>query len=641
MKTHNQESSVHDMQNVIMEKLHLESSLINVLLEHTQDHIYFKDLESRFVRVSRSIAEKAGFNDPAELTGKTDHDLFDREHAGQAWRDEQKIIRTGIPLINVEEYEIWAGGQENWVRTSKMPWVNEKDEIIGTLGISHNITESKKREVELKASEERFRRLVQNMGEGIVIVDEEESFLYANPAAEKIFGVQPGKMAGQYLKDFIGPEEIEKVSRETDRRKKGEISTYDLTITRPDQESRSILVTAAPNYNEESQSLDVIGIFRDITEELQLRQEIRESEEFLDNITDAAKVAMVAIDHRGKVIFWNLSAEVLFGYKKEEIMGLNFHDILAPAEYHDAHKKVFAQFLKTGKGNIVGKSLELLALHKSGNKFPVELSLSALKVADQWKAVAIIRDITLRKINQNKLEEVIKTKNKFFSIIAHDLKDPISTLVGFSDLLLKTSGTRNAEETEEMITHINKIALHGLNLLENLLEWSRSQTGKIKYEPTLFNITQMVDEVINLHLDTALKKEIELKRGGAADQVIFADRKMIHTVVRNLVSNALKFTRPGGTVRIGWKDPGNNFEFCISDTGVGIPAENLGKLFIVTENISTHGTENEKGTGLGLLLCKEFVEKNGGKIWVRSEPGSGSEFYFSIPKNIPNHERAR
>ncbi|MFH0755992.1 MAG: PAS domain S-box protein [Bacteroidota bacterium] len=641
MKPQHQESSVVDRQNVILERLYLEGSLINALLEHTQDHIYFKDLESRFVRVSRSMAEKAGLNDPAELTGKTDHDLFAREHAFQAWEDEQNIIRTGIPLINVEEYEIWAGGQENWVRTSKMPWVNEMGEIIGTMGISHNISESKKREDELRRSEERFRRLVENLGEGIVIADEQEQFLFANPAAEKIFGVQPGKMAGKNLKDFIGPQETEKVSRETGRRKKGEISTYDLKITRPDQESRYIHVTAAPNYNEENQYTDAIGIFRDITEELQLRQEIRESEEFLNNITGAAKDAMVVIDHRGNVIFWNRAAEGMFGYEKAEIMDRDFHDIMAPAEYHDAHKKGFAQFLKSGKGNAVGKSLELFALHKSGNNFPVELSLSALKVADHWNAVGIIRDITERKKNQNRLEELVKTKNKFFSIIAHDLKDPISTLAGFSDLLLKTSGTRDAEETEEMITHINKIALHGLNLLENLLEWSRSQTGRITYEPALFNIAQMVDEVVDLHLDTAYKKGIELKREGAADHEIFADRKMIHTVLRNLVSNALKFTRTGGSVHIGWKDSGKEFEFCISDTGVGIPAENLGKLFIIAENTSTHGTENERGTGLGLLLCKEFVEKNAGRIWVRSEPGNGSEFYFSIPKNNSNYEKER
>jgi two-component system sensor histidine kinase/response regulator len=250
-----------------------------------------------------------------------------------------------------------------------------------------------------------------------------------------------------------------------------------------------------------------------------------------------------------------------------------------------------------------------------------------------WRSRRIIEEQNRKLLGlNNELGEVVKTKNKFFSIIAHDLKDPISTLVGFSDLLLKTSGTRDEIETQEMITHINRIALHSLNLLENLLEWSRSQTGRIKYEPSLFNIAQMVDEVIDLHINTANNKAIQLKCNGPKDQEIFADRKMIHTVIRNLVSNALKFTCAGGTVNIRWKDSCNEFEFCISDTGVGIPAKTLGKLFILAENVSTNGTDNERGTGLGLLLCKEFVEKNGGRIWVRSEPGNGSEFYFSIPE---------
>jgi two-component system sensor histidine kinase/response regulator len=237
----------------------------------------------------------------------------------------------------------------------------------------------------------------------------------------------------------------------------------------------------------------------------------------------------------------------------------------------------------------------------------------------------------LHKLNIQ-LEETIASKDKFFSIIAHDLKSPFSTLIGFSDLLLKTFDDREPEEIKKLLKHINDSSQLGFNLLNNLLEWSRSQTGQIKYEPVLFDFAQLVDEVIDLHSGTAEKKKIKLDGSGLAIGEVNADRKMIYTVLRNLVSNALKFTQPGGEIRISGKDTGDEFEISVSDSGVGIPANNLDKLFSISENISTKGTDNETGTGLGLLLCKEFVEKNGGKIRVQSVVGNGSEFLFTIPK---------
>jgi len=230
------------------------------------------------------------------------------------------------------------------------------------------------------------------------------------------------------------------------------------------------------------------------------------------------------------------------------------------------------------------------------------------------------------------LRETIASKDKFFSIIAHDLKAPFNTLIGFSDLLLKTFDEREPEDIKKLIKHINNSSIHGFNLLNNLLEWSRSQIGKIKYEPVLFNFEQLVGEVIDLHFETAGKKSINLDSSSISIGDVMADRKMINTVLRNLVSNAIKFTEPGGEVRIKGKDLGNEFEISVSDSGVGIPEENLPKLFSISENYSTNGTDNESGTGLGLLLCKEFVEKSGGKIRVSSEPGLGSEFFFTIPK---------
>ncbi len=383
-------------------------------------------------------------------------------------------------------------------------------------------------------------------------------------------------------------------------------------------------MTAQPEVTEQ-EFLPQVLIVDDIPENLQVLGNILNDNQIDFSYANSGQEALDSVaSSKPDLILLDVSMPGMNGYEVCDKLKLHNDTKNIPVIFLTARidKEDLLEGFKRGgvdyitKPFVPGELIARLRIH-------LELRHSRIIIEEQNKR--------LKGLN-NELGEVVKTKNKFFSIIAHDLKDPISTLVGFSDLLLKTSGTRNEEETQEMINHINKIALHGLNLLDNLLEWSRSQTGKIKYEPTLFNIAQMVDEVIDFHIDTANKKAIEIKCNARMDQEIFADRKMIHTVVRNLVSNALKFTRTGGAVRIVWKDTGNEFEFCVSDTGVGIPAENLGKLFSIAEHVSTHGTDNERGTGLGLLLCKEFVEKNGGRIWVRSEPGNGSEFYFVIPK---------
>ena len=257
-------------------------------------------------------------------------------------------------------------------------------------------------------------------------------------------------------------------------------------------------------------------------------------------------------------------------------------------------------------------------------KSHLELSIS--------KQIITAQNDKLNRLNIE-LREAITTKDKFFSIIAHDLKEPFHTLIGFSNLLLGTFDNRKPEDNKRLIGYINESSLHGFDLLNNLLEWSRAQVGSLKFNPARINPSYMVDELLSLLSATAEKKEIHMTSVISADCTIFADEKMIQAVIRNLVSNALKFTEPGGEVRIGSRDLGDEIEITVSDTGLGIPEEHLSKLFSISENYSTAGTDKERGTGLGLLLCKEFVEKNGGRIRVKSEPGKGSEFSFTTPNS--------
>lgn len=230
------------------------------------------------------------------------------------------------------------------------------------------------------------------------------------------------------------------------------------------------------------------------------------------------------------------------------------------------------------------------------------------------------------------LNELNATKDKFFSIIAHDLKNPISNFRDITKVLVENQDSFSKSEISEYLSMLNNSADSLFGLLENLLEWSRSQRGIIKYEPVHLDFTYLANNVISLSLPLAQAKKIELYSTVPEHFIIDADVNMINTVLRNLVSNAIKFTDENGRIEISATDHEHYSEFSVSDSGVGISQENLKKLFHIAENFSTLGTSNEKGTGIGLILCKEFVDKHGGRIWAESEYGVGTKFSFTIPK---------
>jgi signal transduction histidine kinase len=222
-------------------------------------------------------------------------------------------------------------------------------------------------------------------------------------------------------------------------------------------------------------------------------------------------------------------------------------------------------------------------------------------------------------------------KDKFFSIIAHDLKNPIGNILGFSDLLEQQVSKSGSEETKYISGAIKESAIQTHHLLDNLLEWAISQTGKVHYEPEKINLHDFIVEESDYYRHFAERKQIHLNTEGVRKIIVWADKNMLRTVVRNLITNAIKYTYQGGDIFITTQQFSSMAEVSVIDTGVGIPLPVMEKLFIFDGKITTRGTGNEKGTGLGLVLCKEFVEKNKGRIHVKSEPGKGTTFSFTLP----------
>jgi signal transduction histidine kinase len=236
---------------------------------------------------------------------------------------------------------------------------------------------------------------------------------------------------------------------------------------------------------------------------------------------------------------------------------------------------------------------------------------------------------------RDQLHELNVTKDKFFSIIGHDLRNPFSALIGLTKLLVTEFENFPKDQIKELLESIYKSSENTYNLLGNLLEWARSQTGKIQWNPEDVELNQVARSAVELLSRNAHQKNIRLQNEINGKTMVTVDKNMLHTVFRNLISNAIKFTPDEGVVTICSQETDNFIETRVSDTGVGIAEKDIEKLFRIDTHFSRSGTKDEQGTGLGLILCKEFLIKNGGNIWAESQEGKGSSFIFTLPTAGP------
>ena len=230
--------------------------------------------------------------------------------------------------------------------------------------------------------------------------------------------------------------------------------------------------------------------------------------------------------------------------------------------------------------------------------------------------------------NNKKLEYLNSTKDRFFSIIAHDLRNPFYAIKGFGELLLRNYSKLSEDKITKYLGLIASSAAHGSELLENLLQWSRSQSGSIVFMPEKRSLRALVEDIVGLLEGDALRKNISIHQNISPELEVVADANMLQTIFRNLISNAIKFTPENGTIHIDTETKLKEVLISIKDSGVGINPATIPLLFKIDTIVSTPGTAKETGTGLGLVLCKEFVEKHGGRIWVESSVNEGSTFFL-------------
>ncbi len=269
-----------------------------------------------------------------------------------------------------------------------------------------------------------------------------------------------------------------------------------------------------------------------------------------------------------------------------------------------------------------------------GNLLLVLFSGLTISVLLYFLAAGLInaraRSQQINLLNQE-LQKTNADKDRFISILGHDLRNPFNSMLGLLDILTDDEEDLDEKQTSEFLLSTRDVARNTYKMLEDLLEWGRFQTGRISFEPLPFSVKETCDDVIKQVAAQARNKNVTISYIGGKDVMVFADQKMLHTIMRNLLSNAVKFSHPGGEITVSTVSQPDKTIVSVSDKGVGIEPEVIKKLFVISEIVTTKGTEGEKGSGLGLILCKEFVEMHGGTIWVESEPGKGSRFSFTMP----------
>jgi PAS domain S-box-containing protein len=369
-------------------------------------------------------------------------------------------------------------------------------------------------------------------------------------------------------------------------------------------------------------------------------QEIFSNQQTMSLILDHLPLLISYLDTDLRYRYANKTYEKWMGLSMQEIFGKPVKDIVVKNTY-DALLQVIPKALQ-GKIVRFNTSREMNGKEKSLHVVLVPHMGENRLVKGFFSIVGDITQLQKRekkiRMQKDKLEELNATKDKFLSIIAHDLKNPFNALLGFSELLHLDYETLDDLQKREIINLLYKNSQNTYKLLENLLEWARSQSGAIEYSPTLTNIKNLVDENLNLLQSVAVPKSIHLKSSVSEGINVNTDADLVKTVIRNLVSNAIKFTNENGEVVVSAKlvstfDGKDILEISVADTGIGISPENQRKLFMLDKNYSIKGTNGELGTGLGLILCKEFVEKCGGKIWVESIVAKGSRFCFTLPND--------
>ena len=661
------------------------------LVKNAPTAIYEIDfMKRKFTSVNDSMCKLSGYSreellsrDPTDLLMDDSKKLFLARISGFS---EGELSDENV------EYEVKAkdGRIIDAVLNMKFNY-NNQGIPVGALVVGHDITERKKADLKLKESEDRFRTIAESLTVMISICRIEDfSLSFINDPFEKKFGLNRGDLSDKKLSDiFYYPDD--KMYLNDILKVKGFIENMEIRVTKRDGTPFWIMLSLKKiNFMNEpcylAASIDITETKNAQEELLKLNRTLnansKSSQAMMhakDELSYLNKVCQIIIEDCGYNMVWIGYAEndkqksvrpvAFYGFDQGYIdqMEITWDDTprgrgptgtaIRTGNYSLCRNMLtdpaFEPWKKAAIERGYSSSL-VLPLKSDGKTFGAisiysnetdqfsesEINLLTELANDLSYGISFIRlteaereATRIIKESESKLKDLVATKDKFFNIVAHDLKNPFTSLLGASELLYENISQMSTANVRKLALILNDSAKGGYAILQNLLDWSRSETGLLKFNPERLNLKMLIDENIeNLQLQVT-NKEINLMSVLKEDLFILADKNMLNTVLRNLMSNAVKYTYKNGTILVKASQNPEEIIITVKDSGIGIQKEKVDTLFRIDNSISLPGTEKEQGTGLGLKLCKEFTERMGGRIWVESDFGQGSEFKFTIPVN--------
>ncbi|MDP4278289.1 MAG: PAS domain S-box protein, partial [Bacteroidota bacterium] len=622
------------------EKLSLSELKYRTIVNSTTEAILIFDLlTERCIEVNQAAVDMYGYTKDEFASMNIDSfSLFDDTYTRTLFFENIRLASDGSPIT----FE-WEGKRRNnqmfWKESSLSKAIIDSKERL--IAIDRDIDERKKIMQALSQSEERHRLMFEVADEGIYIA-QDYKIDYFNPKMLKFSGYTEQELKEMGFLQLVHPDYRDVVLQNYQRRLMGERveQNYEIKILRKDGTDCWVTVSGVRLVWNGKPA--IFTLMNDISEQKKILEQLSQSEEMYRLITEnASDVIWVWNFARNGYTFISPAIRQLRGLTVEEAMAESMQESLAP----ESRALVSRQLEKSIRKYAANSSdndpiiMEIRQPCKDGRLSWIEVSARLrINKHHEFELVGVSRNIDERKRmeaeilnNQEKLREAVASKDKFFSIIAHDLKSPFNNVLDFCNLLVEKLENNDYEMAGKFAGIIQEATQRAMNLLVNLLEWSRSQTGRMEFKPEYIEMVALINEAIELNGNAAQQKAINITVNLPETAVVFADAAMINTVLRNLISNAVKFTRPGGEMIISAKKEKHEVQVSVQDNGVGIPKDHIDKLFRIDESMTTKGTQNEKGTGLGLILCKEFVDKHQGNIWVESEEGKGTTFYFTIP----------
>ncbi len=469
-----------------------------------------------------------------------------------------------------------------------------------------------------------LRNIIDTDPNYISVKNAEGKFELANKAIAEALGTATETLQGKYDSEFFSDDEImnqRKIDLEVINSFEEKFIPEEKLIDSTGKVHLLQTFKRAIDSQEGNQKL-VLSVASDITLQKQTEIALRQSEERIKTLLKAIPEIVLRFNRSGVLLDYHTQDTENFISTTDKIIGNKINNLF---ENELAEKILYYSEKAFDSDKMQIFEYEFI----KGN----DISYKEVRVInnEQNEFIIIVRDITKIKISQEELKALNVSKDKFFSIIAHDLRGPFTTLLGLSEYLATEIAAIPKDELVVISKNMFKAAKSTFNLLENLLQWSRVKTGRFNYNPEEIKIENIIHKMVDLYTANASNKNINIRTELPKDLIVYADINMMETILRNLISNAIKFTNIDGIINISTFVESEFAVIKVQDNGIGIPDSVKSKLFKIDQNISTQGTQNEEGSGLGLLLCKEFIEINKGKLIVESEVGKGSIFTFFLP----------